>query len=734
MSIRSTMAGYEVGDSPVPGLILEQRLASGSFGTVWRAVAPGGTHIAVKIVDLRRSCNLKELRSLKLIRNIRHANIVPLIGFWIRCENGLVADGDELLLDYERKSANGTAVCTTELARPQQLIVGMGLGDMSLQDRLRECYDAGLSGIPVLELLGVMDDVARAVDFLNQKRHVVSNTDLPVAIQHCDIKPQNILLVGGAAQLCDLGLARVLDDTRATRMGFTAAYGAPECVSGSSPSPGTDQYSLAISYYELRTGQLPFGESASPASVIAAHLQGHLDLSALPEPERLVIQRATALNPEHRYRTTQEMVKALRNAVATENAHVAKLQVHKNKTNTNKIVWNAKRDRSRTTANPHTMSTLTQKTAWLVRSPWSWFGMLMVPLVLITVIALFDWGSPPPSPRSVVAAMPTPPILPVAPVTHPAVDPIDEPMQPSAVGTVPPTNVALTPPKTDEVPTDKARPLVPMEDRIKADPPLAIPLARGPDAAWVYASLVAMRDRLTRMSVESAGDLTRYLSACGTYREAWMTRMAHHCTNEAARSLDSRRLTEAEEWLLLAKGLGVDSPYWHLQNGRQLAQHGDLQSAIEEYTQAMNGSDDRDSLRGTMLRFRGILYAKVAEPTKAIDDLTQALQLDPSDIGALRMRALVHLTQSNYELALKYQQRLRELAPRATFVLPLRVSREGVSVTADSVAIPIPMHAPLELIGVNDISASVTLDGDKGRLIATVPRTDVRAGINLNTP
>lgn len=734
MSIRSTMAGYDVGDSPVPGLILEQRLASGSFGTVWRAVAPGGTHIAVKVVDLRRSCNLKELRSLKLIRNVRHANIVPLIGFWIRCENGLVADGDELLLDYERKSANGTAVCTAELARPQQLIVGMGLGDMSLQDRLSECHDAGLPGIPVPELLGVMDDVARAVDFLNQKRHVVSNTDLPVAIQHCDIKPQNILLVGGAAQLCDLGLARVLDDTRATRMGFTAAYGAPECVAGSSPSPGTDQYSLAISYYELRTGELPFGESASPASVIAAHLQGHLDLSALPEPERLVIQRATALNPEHRYRTTQEMVKALRNAVTAKNAHAVTRQVKSNKTRTNKAAWSAKRDRSRTTANPHSMSTLTQQTAWIVQNPFCRFGMFTVPLVVAAGLTLYYWGSLRPSPKSVVAATRTPPVFLMAPVTHPAVDPINAPMPPTAVGTMVPVSAAVTPPKTDEVRTENPIPYVPIEDRTKADPPLAVPQAKGPDAAWVYACIVAARDRLSEVSVEFAAAVSKCFATCGMFRETWMSRMTQHCTNQAARSLDAKRLTEAEEWLLLAKGLDADSPYWHLQNGRRLAQNGDLQSAIEEYTQAINTSDDRDSLRGTALRLRGILYAKVSDPTKAIDDLTNAMQLDPTDIGALRMRALVHLTQSSYELALEDQHRLRELAPQATFVLPLRVSREGVSVATDSVAIPIPMHAPLELIGVDDMTASVTLYGDRGRLIATVPRTDVRAGINLNTP
>src|SRR2546430_1021677 len=74
------------------------------------------------------------------------------------------------------------------------------------------------------------------------------------------IKPANLRTVGGAVQVCAYGLARALtDDVRKTASYGTPAYAAPERLTGN-PSAWTDQYSLAISYYELRVGRLPFEE------------------------------------------------------------------------------------------------------------------------------------------------------------------------------------------------------------------------------------------------------------------------------------------------------------------------------------------------------------------------------------------------------------------------------------------------------------------------------------------
>ncbi len=303
---------YEIGEQPVPGFFIKSFLGAGSFGSVYSATGPGGSEVAIKRINLQQYGD-KELRALRLVKRIRHPNVVPLTGFWLRDQNGeLIDDATVDRLYRSSPDLAATLVCTDDGTRPAELIVVMGLADMSLEDRLRECQKQGQQGIPVDELLRYMDDAARAIDFLNKKQHR-SDHGL-VAIQHCDIKPQNILIVGGAAQLCDLGLARILDDARQTRAAFSAAYGAPECLTGSSPSAGTDQYSLAVSYVELRTGQLPFEDPSSHLSVIQAHVESRLDLKRLTPSERAVIRRATSKNPTDRFDTVQSMVDALRQA------------------------------------------------------------------------------------------------------------------------------------------------------------------------------------------------------------------------------------------------------------------------------------------------------------------------------------------------------------------------------------------------------------------------------------
>ncbi|THV39454.1 Stk1 family PASTA domain-containing Ser/Thr kinase [Glycomyces buryatensis] len=81
---------------------------------------------------------------------------------------------------------------------------------------------------------------------------------------HRDIKPENILLKNGGrgdrVKVVDFGLAEAVhgESQRGGPLLATAAYVAPELVSGQSATPASDVYSTAILLYELLTGEVPF--------------------------------------------------------------------------------------------------------------------------------------------------------------------------------------------------------------------------------------------------------------------------------------------------------------------------------------------------------------------------------------------------------------------------------------------------------------------------------------------
>src|SRR5438874_424 len=212
------------GGDPLPGYRLIRKRGRGGGAEVWEADAPGGFRVALKIVNLSTDRTSGELRSLGILRGIRHPNLLPIFGAW-QVEN--------------------------------RLIIGMDLADRSLWDRFLESRAQGLSGIPRQELLGYLDAAAVAVDYLNDYRHTVDGRTR-IGIQHRDLKPQNILLFGDHAKVADFGLARVMEQSVASHTGTcTLAYAAPEFF-GKKTSRQSDQYALAVTYCQMRGGRMPF--------------------------------------------------------------------------------------------------------------------------------------------------------------------------------------------------------------------------------------------------------------------------------------------------------------------------------------------------------------------------------------------------------------------------------------------------------------------------------------------
>src|SRR5262249_28117708 len=147
-------------------------------------------------------------------------------------------------------------------------------------------------------------ETAEALDLMNSQYQ----------LQHLDIKPQNLFLVHNHVKVADFGLVKDLEGMAATVTGgVTPVYAAPETFDGW-VSRFSDQYSLAIVYQEVLTGQRPFN-GTTMRQLVLQHLQSAPDLSPMPVGDRPAVTKALSKNPDERFPTCLDFVKALRAAV-----------------------------------------------------------------------------------------------------------------------------------------------------------------------------------------------------------------------------------------------------------------------------------------------------------------------------------------------------------------------------------------------------------------------------------
>ena len=138
-------------------------------------------------------------------------------------------------------------------------------------ESLRHRIDRGPS-MPVVEAVGILRDVARALQFAHGE-----------GVVHRDIKPANVLLSGGTAVVTDFGIAKAVSEARATaghehltEVGMsvgTPRYMAPEQVAGDGGvGPEADLYAWGIMAWELLAGRHPFADATSGRGLMTAHL------------------------------------------------------------------------------------------------------------------------------------------------------------------------------------------------------------------------------------------------------------------------------------------------------------------------------------------------------------------------------------------------------------------------------------------------------------------------------
>lgn len=250
------------------GYKLVSRLGTGNYGTVWRATAPGGVPVAVKIVqhEVEPDHARTERETLELVRASPHPGLIQLHAFW---------------------------------ALPDRLILVIELASHTL----RTCGPT----LSIDKLLTYLQQAAEGLDYLHEQE-----------ILHRDVKPDNVLIVQDSAKLGDMGLVRLHHGERVavnvTTSG-TPHYLAPEAWRGQSV-PQSDQYGLAVTYAELRLGRR-IHEATDYVGLMHAHLHEQPRLDGLAPAERQVLRRALAKKPHHRYPTCSDFIDKLTHAVQT---------------------------------------------------------------------------------------------------------------------------------------------------------------------------------------------------------------------------------------------------------------------------------------------------------------------------------------------------------------------------------------------------------------------------------
>lgn len=157
---------------------------------------------------------------------------------------------------------------------------------------------------PLGELRHWLAEIAAALDYIHGQHNI-----------HRDVKPDNILFDGhGSVYLSDFGIAKVMADTPQqrnrtvmTNAGMvlgTAPYMAPEVLLGQPYDGHADQYALAVTVYQVVSGNVPF-DGATPGAILMQLNNSaqplHQRVAHLPKALSAAVQKGMHRDPAQRY-------------------------------------------------------------------------------------------------------------------------------------------------------------------------------------------------------------------------------------------------------------------------------------------------------------------------------------------------------------------------------------------------------------------------------------------------
>lgn len=257
---------------------IEAIAGRGGMGVVYRARQQRPDRlVAIKVIapELAADPSFKARfeRESTIAAEIEHPNVIPVYE----------VDEDQGLVFIAMRYVAG----------------GVDLGQLMRQG---EKFDAR-------RVLRIVSQVAGALDAAHSR-----------GLVHRDVKPGNILVApNDQVYLTDFGLTKRVTDSRGmTQTGTfvgTVDYIAPEQVEGKPIDGRADQYALGCVTYQLLSGKVPFPRDSDVAKIFA-HVNDPIPrLQGVLEPVADAVQRSMAKDPEQRFASAGEFVRAIESAM-----------------------------------------------------------------------------------------------------------------------------------------------------------------------------------------------------------------------------------------------------------------------------------------------------------------------------------------------------------------------------------------------------------------------------------
>jgi non-specific serine/threonine protein kinase len=257
-------------------------------------IGEGGMGVVYKAEDTK----LKRTVALKFLPRELTKDAQARARFIQEAQAAAALDHPNICAVFEIGEAEGATYIAMPFVRGQSLKERIAAGPFSVE-----------------EALAIAGQVAEGLKEAHEK-----------GIIHRDVKPANIMLTEkGQAKIMDFGLAKLeagVDLTRTMAVMGTAAYMSPEQARGEEVDYRTDIWSFGATFFEMLTGQKPFGQKHDQALIYSILIDTTATVSRIrPEiPKHLdrVIQKALEKDRARRYQNMAEMLKDLKASGVSE--------------------------------------------------------------------------------------------------------------------------------------------------------------------------------------------------------------------------------------------------------------------------------------------------------------------------------------------------------------------------------------------------------------------------------